>query len=151
MFADFWEALNTLSNAGALSIEDWVFDSDRDDAEPLFPIDLESLYEGDQDGPTKLTNILLSTAFNFVGEKEYILDQYEGGLLLPLPSHCAPPVIRGVVKPRIEPDSPGRRMSFAKRMQALDHFLATFKSASSDFRREEFSRPFSLLPPESTA
>ena len=148
MFNDFWEAFNILRNAGALTVEDWVFDSDNPDAEPLFPIDLEGIYENDLNDPARLTNILLSTAFNFVGDKEYILDQFDGGLLLPIPSHCSPPAIRGVVKVRIEPDSPGRRMSYAKRMKALEHFTTTFQRASEEYRNQNFNRPFSLLPTE---
>lgn len=150
MFQDFWSALKTLQNLGAITIEDWVFDSNSPNAEPLFPVDFEGIYDTTESKAASLTSLLWSTAFNFVEDKEYILEKYDGGLFIPLPSHCSAPAIRGVVKLRIEPDSPGRRMSYALRMRALEYFTATFEKASQDFSSRSFNRPFTLLVPEST-
>ena len=50
-WADFWGRVSTLERIGALWYEPWVFDNDRNDAEPLFPVDFSALYqfkEGDE-------------------------------------------------------------------------------------------------------
>jgi len=142
----FWDAVKLLRTTGAIVVETWMYDSSDATAEPIFPSDTEGLFSGQKDSVTDLTTLVYSASDAMLGSEYYLRDQHPDGFLVPLPSHCSEPCLRGVIKVRVEPDTPGCRLSFRRRISIIDHFSVVLNDAIQHFIKGDFSRPYSLSP-----
>lgn len=143
-WSDFWGRIQLLRDLGLLWFEAWVFTNDADDAEPMFPVDLEGMYAGEFSKTVELTRIVTGAAAALVGERTYLLDNFAGQVLVPLPLHHSQPSLRGVAKLRIEADTPGRRRAYALRMEKIDRCVAAYSRLADDAANGSFSRPLNL-------
>jgi len=135
-----YSALTTLINIGALKVENWIYTSDKDDAEPLIP-----LWGGD-DALQELYLLIDSAIEAFLGDEVYVQEKYADDQLIFLPSHVSAPAVRGVIKPRIEADTPGRRRTYARKMEQIGHFAQEMRLAQTNFSNGRYDRAISLLP-----
>lgn len=138
----FWERVGTLTKIGALWFEPWVFDGEALDAEPMFPVDPAIHYAVKQtDRVTTLTRAAYDAAVALAGEQSYFIDRAEGDILVPLPVHHRAPEVRGVARLRVEPDTPGRRIAFAKRMRRIEGYQDAFTLLRKDAEAGRLDRP----------
>jgi hypothetical protein len=142
----FWDRLRLLRNVGALWFEPWIFDSTTLDAEPLFPVDPSAMYgAAEDDFVARLTNQAYRAAVALAGERSWLLEHHSADVLIPLALHQQPPVVRGVARQRVEADTPGRRRSYALRMQAIERYTAAYSRLEADALEERFDRPISVI------
>ncbi|WP_439570880.1 hypothetical protein [Sphingomonas sp.] len=145
MWAPFWERFELLRKIGAVWFEPWVYDGEELISEPLFPVDPALLYQYDPgDDEAKLTRLALDAARELVGERDYILDRHEFDILVPFNIHNRQPALRGVLKMRVEPDTPGRRMAFRSRSTAVAQYSRAFARLIQDVRAGHFDRPMQI-------
>jgi len=139
----FWPRVNVLRQIGALRFEPWVFDSASDDAEPLFPVAIPGFETGEpKEEIEDLTTFVRAAANELIGEeRQYFITQYAGRLLVTLPAHHAPPALRGVARLRVEADTPGRRLAYAKRMSAIEGWKAGYRQAITSFQQKNYGEP----------
>lgn len=138
----FWERIKTLQAIGALWFEPWLFDSASLDAEPLFPVDFGASYSrGNADETAALSSLLTQIAEIMTEGREYLLENRGGDFAVPLPLHHQTPALRGVAKLRIEPDTPGCRLAFAKRQALLRNHTSAYKRLLEDVAGGRFNRP----------
>jgi hypothetical protein len=135
---EFWRRVHTLPQIGAIWFEPWVFDSDRNDAEPLFPAERES-----SDGSSRMSVWFMHNcvASSLVGEKRHMLQPYQNHTLVVLPAHHSPPALRGVCRLRVEADTPGRRSAYAQRMSALEGWRDACNELYGDLNSGRADRP----------
>ncbi len=137
----FWERLGTLEKVGALWFEQWAFESDDLDAEPLMPVDFSYQYDhADRDEATDLCEAVYDSVAALAGERQYLLER-DADFFLPLTAHQQAPALIGVARLRIEPDTPGRRRAYAKRMTLIERQMAAYRRLAADARSGEFDRP----------
>lgn len=142
-----WERLKLLEKIGAIWWEPWVFDGPDPLAEPLLPVDPGVLYGANSDDPeAALTRLMYEAATLLASGREYLLDRYSADILLPLPLHRQPPALQGVARLRVEPDTPGRRLSYAKRMGLIEAGAAALQQLIGDTGTGRFDRPMRLAP-----
>ncbi|HWI85181.1 MAG TPA: hypothetical protein VNT42_02495, partial [Sphingomonas sp.] len=77
--------------------------------------------------------------------RHWLIEHHSADLLLPLALHQQPPVVRGVARLRVEADTPGRRRSYALRMQAVERYTAAFARLEADAFEGRFDRPISAV------
>lgn len=141
-WAPFWERVGVLKAVGALWFEPWVFDGTAPDAEPLMPVDLGVLHSGFGDDETaRLTRALGRAAAELAGGREGRLDRHGDALLLPRLRHQRPPAVVGVARLRVEADTPGRRLAYAKRMDLVERAGAACDQLLRDAAGGRFDRP----------
>lgn len=144
-WAAFWERLATLKKIGAIIYDPWVFDSEALDAEPMIPVDPGVLYGSYvNDDVGELTNVALEAARALVGDRTYLLDRYANNIIVPLAGHRQAPVLREVVRLRVEADTPGRRLSYAKRKERIETHRDGFDQLKDDAEAGCFDRPMKL-------
>ena len=147
----FWERVDTLVKIGALLFEPWIFDGEPLDAEPLLPVDPSIHYAvRHTDKVTALTRLAYDAAAELAGNRTYFLDRAEGDILVPLPLHHRPPEIRGVAKLRIEPDTPGRRRAYARKMALIESYADAFARLRVDAAEGCFDRPLRPISPDTS-
>ena len=140
----FWERVALLKKIGAIWFEPWVFDGEDVDAEPLFPVDLGVFYSSSLDDEVaELTRLIHATSIKLLEDQPYLIDQHSADLFLPLAAHRRPPALRGVARLRVEADTPGRRLSYAKRMSVLELGMAQFGQLYNDAAAGNYARPIS--------
>ena len=138
----FWERVGTLEKIGALIFEPWIYDGDALDAEPLFPVDPSIHYQvQSSDNVSAVTRLAYDASTALAGERTYFIDRAEGDILVPLPLHHRPPEIRGVARLRIDADTPGRRRSYARRMNRIEAYAEAFAALRSDAEQGRLDRP----------
>jgi hypothetical protein len=142
-WSKFWERVATLQKIGALWFEPWLFDGTTLDAEPLFPVDTLDGRSHSEDA-TGLTLLARRVVEALAGARHYLLEQSAGRTVVVLPAHHRPPSIRGVAKLRVEPDTPGRRLSFAKRRELLERHETAYLQLLSDIDEGRYNRPIRL-------
>ncbi len=138
-----WERVNVLLTIGALWFDPWVFGSDALDAEPLFPVRASA----DQPMPGEIATLsatIEEVAEMLVGDRRHLLDQNSDRVLVTLPTHHQPPALRGVARLRVEPDSPGRRLSYARRMEIVERQTAAYSELLVETQAGRFDRPLRL-------
>lgn len=139
-----WERISLLVKIGAIWFEPWVFDGDALDAEPLLPVDPNfqfSDHQKDGEREAAVTRQAYEASVELAGERTYLIDRAEGDILIPLPCHHRPPEIRGVVRMRVEADSIGRRIAYAKRMNLIESYGEAFVSLRNDAQAGRYNRP----------
>lgn len=142
----FWERVSTLKKIGAIWFEPWVFDGEELDAEPLMPVDLSVFYRADPgDEIAELTRRVHAAASDLAGDRQYLLDRHPADLLLPLATHHRAPALRGVVRLRVEADTPGRRLSYARRQSLVDAALIGFDRLRSEAAAGQYDRPMRIV------
>lgn len=148
-WAPFWERFALLTKMGALWFEPWVFDGDALDAEPLMPVDPSFHYAvRETDRIAGLTRLAHEASAELAGERTYFLDRAEGDILLPLPGHHRAPEIRGVAKLRVEPDTPGHRIAYARRMRLIEGYSEAFAVLRNDAANGRLNRPLRIMSPD---
>jgi hypothetical protein len=146
---DFWARVQLLEKIGAIYFEPWVFDSDADDAEPLFPVSLEnSLSRRIDSDAADLTEIMLAAVEALSEGRIYLLDSYADDLLVPLTTHRQMPSIRGVARIRIEADTPGRRFSYQKRKSQIETYYYGYSEIIGGAERGIFNKPVNTSGPK---
>jgi hypothetical protein len=141
-WAGFWERLRTLQKIGAIWFEPWLFESSALDAEPMFPVDFGVAYNGgDGDSTSELSILLMQIAEVMTAGREYLLENRGGDIAVPLPLHYQTPALRGVAKLRIEPDTPGCRLAYGKRVSLLADRKAAYERLLDDVASGRFDRP----------
>lgn len=110
---DFLSRINVLQQIGAIWFEPWVFESNQDDAEPLFPIETSNS-SNVSDWPACIQHRLVAGIL--VGKMARALDPYDKHTLVVLPAHHSPPALRGVCRLQVEADTLGRKTAYAQRM-----------------------------------
>jgi hypothetical protein len=139
----FWDRIELLRNIGALWFEPWVFSSDRDDAEPLFPVGAP-----ESDGATlPLSDRAMLVASLLAADQPYLLTPHTEKSLVVLPAHHSAPAIRGVAKLRVEADTPGRRNAFGARMSATRHWHAEYQKLYEDLKVGRTDIPLRTIAP----
>jgi hypothetical protein len=148
----FWERVGILTRIGALYFEPWIFDGEPLDAEPMFPVDPAIHYAvKHSDKVTTLTRSAYDAAVALAGERHYFIDRAEGDILVALPLHHRPPEIRGVARLRVEPDTPGRRIAFARRMRHIEQYQDGFTLLRQDVETGHLDRPLRPVSIEDVA
>jgi hypothetical protein len=137
----FWDRVANLVRVGGLWFEPWVMDGEADDAEPLFPVDLAASYGRAGDEVSRLTLAVTDAAEALIGERNWILDRHADQLLVTLPVHHRPPCIRGIARLKVEPDSPGHRVAYAKRMTAIEDQTARYQALTGDAHAGRYNMP----------
>ncbi len=99
-----------------------VFDGPSPDAEPLFP-----LVPG-----SDLRRQVHEAVLALVGTRHSYLNDAGLSSLVPLAMHHRAPEIRGVLKLRVEADTPGRRLAFAQRMNRIEAYVPAFAKVVED-------------------
>lgn len=140
-----WERLEALKKIGAIWWEPWVFDSDADDAEPLFPVDPGAMSSyAATDADAELTLTAFRACYALLGERTYQMDSVAADIFIPLMVHQQQPALRGVLRLRVEADTPGRRRAYGKRCSAVEQYQAAFALVTSDAEADKFDRPLQL-------
>jgi hypothetical protein len=140
-----WDRLDLLKKMGAIWWEPWVFDSDAPDAEPLMPVDLGVLSSyAAADDEAKLILVAFRATLALLAERTYMMDSSGSSIFLPLPVHHRPPALRGVLRLRVEADTPGRRRAYAKRRSLVEGYQAGFEQVLADAEEFRFDRPLHL-------
>ncbi len=140
-----WDRLNTLKKIGAIWWEPWLFDSEADDAEPLFPVDpgvLSSHAATDEDALLTLT--AFRATYALLSERAYMMDNSAADIFVPLMVHQQQPALRGVLRLRVEADTPGRRRSYGLRRGRVEKYQSAFSQVLDDAALERFDRPLQL-------
>jgi hypothetical protein len=73
--------------------------------------------------------------------REYLMENSAADIFVPLPLHHQTPAIRGVAKLRIEPDTPGCRMGYARRMTTIMERKDAYERLLDDVIAGRFDRP----------
>ena len=145
-WSPFWDRVRTLQKIGALWFEPWLFESAALDAEPLFPVDFGAAYSRDDgDDVSALSTLFMRIAEVMTEGREYLLENRGGDIAVPLPLHHQTPALRGVAKLRIEPDSPGCRLSYGKRLAVLADRRAAYERLLEDVSCGRFDRPLGAV------
>ncbi len=135
--------LATLQRIGALDFEDWIFDNDAADAEPMFPVDRSVLYGGETHA-ARLTSLAHQASCVLAGEN-YGHTVPPGKVLVPLPVHHQPPSLRGVARLTVEADTPGRRLAFAQRMERIEGYTAAFTRLIGEAMSGDYGKVLRLM------
>ena len=139
----FWDRLRLLEKVNAVYFDYWVFDSNADDAEPLFPIDPSVFYSSTftPNAEAELTRKVMEVSALLTSEMPYLTEQYYGDLIVAFPAHMQPPAVMGVAKPFVEADTPGRRMTYAKRRSRVEQYLDAYERLAKDVAEGRYDRP----------
>lgn len=138
----FWARVKTLKDIGALWFEPWLFDGVEWDAEPLFPVDYSILYTRQPDDDVaKLSETVMDAARELLEGREYLLDSYGADLVVSLPLHHRAPAVRGIAKLRVEADTPGFRLAYARRKGAIERWTKAYTQLLSDAQVGRYDRP----------
>lgn len=141
-WSTFWQRVKLLQDIGALWFEPWLFDGNDVDAEPLFPVDFSILYtRKTPDDVAALSLLVADVAQELIEGREYLLERHAADLAVPLPIHHRAPAIRGVAKLRIEADTPGCRMAYARRKGAIERWQSAYSQLLDDARAGRYDRP----------
>ena len=141
----FWETFDSLEKAGAFIFEPWVVDGETTSAEPLYPVDPAVIYGHDTgDRVAKITSEAFLACESLLPDREEVLNRYSYDCVAPFPLHHQTPACRGILKLRIEPDTPGRRRSFAKRMEAIERHQSAYSKLRRNAARGEYGRPLNF-------
>ncbi len=145
-WAPFWDRLAKLKSIGALLTETWVFNGEATDAEPLFPVaSREDDRSAEFDSDVRvLTEVATDAAEGLIGERSYLIEQNSDRDLVVLPTHHQAPFIRGVFKLRVEADTPGRRLAYARRKQAIEQYTNSCVAVAVEAKQGTFTRPIQL-------
>ncbi|MEO6218443.1 MAG: hypothetical protein ABIO86_20625 [Sphingomonas sp.] len=142
----FWDRVRLLRTMGALWFEPWIFDSLALDAEPLMPVDPNAILGAEASDPVaRLTDQSHRAASALAGERSWLIEHHSADVLLPLALHQQSPVVRGVARLRVEADTPGRRRSYALRMQAIERYAAAYARLEADAYEGRYDRPVSAI------
>lgn len=136
----FWDRVKLLQKLGAIWFEPWVFDGQDLDAEPLFPVSVPDAPSNEED-VRHLSDLLSEAAYGLAGDRTWILEAYACSAFVPLPGHQQPPALVGVCRFTIEPDTPGCRLSYAKRKAAIEAYTARYERLLADIQQQRFDRP----------
>jgi hypothetical protein len=142
-WAKFWDRLHLLQSTGSIFFDPWIFDSDAKDAEPIIPVDPSVIYgsvEGDD--VSQLTSLMTQTAFEMMeaSGRLYEYENHPNALFCVLPVHHTAPMVRQVLRPRIEPDTLGKRRSYAIKKTIIENATAAYLAFGKDFRNGDFSK-----------
>jgi len=138
----FWARVKTLQDIGALWFEPWLFDGPEWDAEPLFPVDYSVLYTRQPDDDVALLSAtVMEVSRELLEGREYLLDSYGADLVVSLPLHHRAPAVRGVAKLRVEADTPGCRLAYARRKTAIERWTRGYSQLLSDAQVGRYDRP----------
>lgn len=142
----FWQRLDRLKQIGAIWFEPWAFDGEDLDAEPLLPLDASGYYGvADPSDEAMLTRLAFDVSRALVGdERSYVFDSNPATYYLPLTAHRRPPAYREVARLRVEADTPGRRLSWAKRRGAIEQYSRGFEQLLRDVQSGRFDRPMRI-------
>ncbi|MGD0191591.1 MAG: hypothetical protein ABSD74_12690 [Rhizomicrobium sp.] len=140
----FWSRLDLLERIGALWFEPWIFDGDGTDAEPLYPIEQNDGDDRSTAEVMKLNRLSMEAAFAFTADRSYLIDQNADCNFVVVPAHHRAPTLRGVGKLRVEADTPGRRLAYAKRMGAIESYTASLEEVIRDAGIGVYNRPVRL-------
>ena len=145
-WSELWERFGLLKKIGAVWFEPWVFDGEALDAEPLFPVDPAVLYRHNSgDDEAKLTALAFETCRELIGdERSYLLDKHELDILAPLTGHHRTPALRGVLRMRVEPDTPGHRLAYRSRKMTVEQYTRAFAQVQEDAAVGEYGQPMRL-------
>lgn len=143
-WANLWERLRLLEAIGAIWFEPWVFSGSSDHAEPLMPVDPSVLYsmaEGDE--VAQLTRLMQDACRHYVemGEREYLLDRYGNDILIPLPLHHQAPALRGVMRVKVEADTPGFRRAYGARMRVIERVTPALQQLIQNIGNGSHTQP----------
>lgn len=142
----FWERIRKLRSMGALYFEPWVFESSNLDAEPLFPIAIpDRLNQLGEDPVTRITSQAYSTSVALAGERTWLIESHSADALVPLALHQQQPALRGVARLKVEPDTPGHRRAYAKRMESIERYIAAFARVETGASEGRFDYPVSAM------
>ncbi len=86
----------------------------------------------------------------FIGERDYLLKRHYGEVLMPLPLHHQTPAIRGVARMTVEPDTPGCRRAYGKRMSVIERATKALQLLVQNMSKGTFNRPVQYLRPMET-
>lgn len=146
-WAAFWQRVEMLKKIGALWYEPWVFDGDELDAEPIIPLDPAVMYNFDAgDDEARLTKLAFEASHALLAGREYMYENRDFDLLLPLTTHRRPPALRKVARLRVEADTPGRRLAFKKRRELIEQHIQGFSQIMHDAAADRFDRPMHTGP-----
>jgi len=144
-WSDFWKRLNTLQILGAVWFEPWVFDGEPLDSEPLYPVEDAAGGRNVSQEARKISSLSLYASAALVGERRYLVDQNVDRNFVIMPTHHRPPAVRGVAKLRVEADTPGRRMAYAKRMRAIEAQVLGLESLLQETAAGRYDKPIRLI------
>lgn len=145
---DFWIRIDLLRSIGAIRFEPWLFESDADDAEPLFPLDFTILTGADlTDDVSRLSATLIAAARELTRQQPQLPETYRDHHLIPRTAHQPAPAVVAVAKPRIEPDTPGARLSWRRRMELIEAQEAALSGLVRDLVGGVGSRPIGAPRP----
>jgi hypothetical protein len=136
-----WERLRILQTIGALVFEPWIFDGEAWDAEPLYPAEAGNKAAADAQ---RIASLAADAATELAGDRTYLIERNADSNFVIVPAHHRPPAIRGVAKLRVEADTPGRRLAYAKRKQAVETQIEALESVVADSRIGRHDRPIRL-------
>lgn len=140
--AAFWKRIELLEKIGALVFECWAYDSACDDAEPLFPLPKEHSGRGESDDDVHDLHMAIQLAVgSLTNQSESFLKRQGVDVLLPLTGHRSPPSIRGVLRMRIEADTPGRRLSYHLRKSQIEGYTQSYTQLHNDAKSDNCFRP----------
>lgn len=143
----FWNRVDLLKQVGAVFYETWVYDSENLDAEPLLPLDLSGLYGiADPEPEAVLTRAAFDASRALLTGREYVMDSAGGDFFLPMTLHRQPPVLRDVLRFRIEADTPGKRLAWRRRRALVEQQTSALKRLAQDAEVGQFDRPMRLSP-----
>lgn len=142
----FWERIRKLRSIGALYFEPWVFEGPSLDAEPLFPIVIQDrISQREEDPVTKITSQAYSTSMALAGERTWLIESHSADALVPMALHQQQPALQGVARLKVEPDTPGHRRAYAKRMESIERYIAAFARVEAGAIEGRFDYPVSAM------
>lgn len=114
----FWARITLLTRIGAMWEEGWLFDGQSLDAEPILPFGADD----DSDSPDARAAAHAMTEAGVRLQERLpaarITDDGPGRIV-PLLRHHQAPAYRQVLRMRVEPDTPGRRLAWKARCAAI--------------------------------
>lgn len=145
MWRPFWNRVSTLKKIGAIWFEPWVFDSNSLDAEPIIPVDPSALYADNLGGlEGKLTRLCIDAVTALSADRTFLIEKNADNILVPLSTHRQAPSLKSVCRMTVEADTPGRRLSFAKRMAIIDGATKGLNDLIKDANFGLYDRPIRL-------
>lgn len=145
IYADFWDRIGLLRQIGVINHELWLFESEDLDAEPMFPIDPKGGIFGENElDAQELAAAILDASFSIIGDRHYLHEKYADCFLVPLPSHHTCPAIRGVFRMRVDADTPARRLSYGRKVQAIMAATETYRTMTKNVLRGQNDVPINF-------
>lgn len=139
----FWDRLQTLKDIGAIWYEPWIYESNDQDAEPIFPISMMTSHslKVKSDDALRLTNAIQSASEALANGRAYLVEMYSEDILVPLSQHRNTPSIRGVARLRVEADTPGRRLSYRERIRILQKYESSYTALAQEAAIGHYNNP----------